>query len=288
MVRVKLKNKTPFTQDGYLNNLLKGLKNVVLTKNTSAVIITDGKSGKGKTTISVQMLSVLDNNFNINKIFFEPEPFLQALANAKKGDGFLFDEAMLFSSRSSLTEINRMMIHALSMIRSKQIFIVFAINSCFDLDKNIILHRADLLINVYGKNLGDRGHFMSFFKPKDSSTDRIKLLYLHGKKFYSYSYPRSNFHGSFPKTFLVNEALYEKKKQEAIDKILTKSSLDIPRRDRYLANAIHYLKINDNLTATSISKICDCTHPTILNILKKYIDKNEKGGKTKYGNKKTT
>jgi energy-coupling factor transporter ATP-binding protein EcfA2 len=221
--------------DGYLLEVLTGFKKSVLKKNTTAVIIIDGRSGMGKTTLGNQLGYLLDDrnyfmddkgkkkekrSYNINKIYYEPKKFLEGLNQAKKGDFLMFDEAMIISSRSAMSDVNKMMIMAMSMIRSKQLFICFCVNSIFDLDRNLALSRADLLLHVYGDHLTDRGNFSAFFKAQ-ADMDRIKNLYLVGKKFYSYSKPSANFYGRFGKKFIVDELEYEKRKQVGIDAFLS-------------------------------------------------------------------
>ena len=207
-------------QDGYLHELLKGFIDAIENHKTSVVIAIDGRSGLGKTTMGNQIAITLDKDFCLHKIFYNPQEFLTGLSNAKKGDCLMFDEAMLISSRSALSSINRMIVQAMSMIRSKNIYVIFCINSIFDLDKNLAISRADLLLHIYSESLIKRGNFCAFFKGKDGR-DRIKELYLYGKKFYDYNKPKANFIGTFTKEFVVDEQEYEKQKQIGVDAFLT-------------------------------------------------------------------
>ena len=218
--------------DKYLLDNLEGFKRTVLNKNTSFVMVIDGRSGMGKTTLANQLGHFFDDNYCLDKIFWEPRKFLEGLEKAKKGDFLLFDEAMILSSRSAMSEINRMVVMAMSMIRSKQLFICFCVNSIFDLDRNLALSRADFLLHVYGDNLGDRGNFTAFFRAK-GDIDRIKSLYLRGKKYYSYSQPRANFFGSFGKRFIVDENEYEKRKQAGVNNYLKGDSSLGKREKKY-------------------------------------------------------
>lgn len=221
-----IENKKWLYVDGALNQLLEGFSNAVENHNTSVVLIVDGRSGMGKTTLSNQIGINLDSNFNLNKIHYSPKTFLEGgdgkvgLQNAKEGDFILFDEAMLISNRSVLSSINRMIIQAMSMIRSKRIYVCFCVNSIFDLDRNLAISRADLLLHVYGETLISRGRFASFFRGKDG-VDRIKELYLLGKKFYNYNRPKANFIGRFTKEFVVNELEYERQKQKGVNDFLS-------------------------------------------------------------------
>lgn len=205
--------------DGYIKEILDFYYNAVHFHKTTAVLVFDGRSGMGKTTLSNQFGIYLDKDFSLKKIFFTPQEFLEGLADAKKGDYLCFDEAMMLSSRATMTKINQMIVAAMSMIRSKQIFVAFCINSIFDLDRNLAISRADILCHVYGNNLIDRGKYGAFFRSKEGQ-DKLKLLYLMGRKFYDYSKPRANFVASFTKNFVVDEKEYEEKKQIGVNSYL--------------------------------------------------------------------
>ena len=269
MVKVDFGKDLSVYYDGYLIDILNTMKKAIEKHNTSIVLIIDGRSGKGKTTISNQIALYLDNNYSIDNIYYNPDTFLEGLANAKKGDFLLFDEAMLISSRSALSRVNKMIIQSMSMIRSKNLYIGFCVNSVFDLDKNLALSRADCLVHVYGEGLFDRGRFATFFKSPGDNINRLKGLYLNGKKYYSYTKPRANFYGKFTKEFIVDEIEYEKRKQTAINKFLRQQ--EIPQvkfeRDVYIKRAKE-LKIK----LKTICKLFDISQMTIYNIDKTEIE----------------
>ncbi len=273
MVMIKLDDNVEYSMDGYLNGLAKTTYDAVHNHYTSIFALIDGKSGKGKTTFSIQLAMCWNPKFTIDDLYYEPDKFLEGLANAKKGDVLIFDEAMLFSNRASLTKINRMMIQAMSMIRSKNIFIIFNINSIFDLDKNLVLSRADFLLHVYGKTLIDRGRFASFFKSSDDGLDRLKLLYLYGKKMYDYDRPSANFYGSFPKIFLIDEDEYERRKQIAVNKFLKSPSMDTPsmNRDKLIQKMLEV-----GIKQIQIAEVFDVSRQTIRNSTLKYQQNNIK------------
>lgn len=255
--------------DGYLKQNLDGFKDAVQNKKTSAVFLIDGRSGMGKSTLAMQLGNYLDDSFSLDKVYFSPEEFLKGLSNAKKGDFLLFDEAMIISNRSTLSEINRMVVIAMSMIRSKQIFVCFCVNSIFDLDRNLALSRADLLLHVYGDNLTDRGNFCCFFKAKGQE-DRIKLLYLLGKKFYSYSKPKANFYGRFTTNFIVDETEYDIKKQAAINKFLNEGKT-ITKKAKQTEKAVRFMK-EKGLSNKEIAETLGIAISTVFSHLKEEED----------------
>ena len=231
-------------------------------------MVIDGRSGMGKTTLANQIAMTLDKNYGLHKIFYTPETFLEALKTAKKGDCLMFDEAMLISSRSALSSINKMIVQAMSMIRSKKIYIIFCVNSIFDLDKNLAISRADILFHVYGKSLIDRGHALAFFKGQDGK-NRILELYLNGKKYYSYKTPPANFRAKFVKEFVVDEVLYEKNKQTGVNDFLTVSAGSRTAKTFQDRNALIKVLNEMGLTPNQIAEKTKITLSTIHKVLRK-------------------
>ncbi len=270
---MKIARKMPDTKKlrsfyitNYLFKLLQGHKNAVLNHNTSLVIVTDGRSGLGKTTLSFQTAIFLDKTFNLDKVFYNPDDFLEGLAKAKKGDCIIFDEAMLISSRSALSSVNKMIVQSMSMIRSKQIFIIFCVNSIFDLDKNLAISRCDLLLHVYGENLIDRGKFLAFYKPRQQP-DKIKQLYLHGKKDYRYSFPKGNFSGTFPKEFIVNENAYDRQKDKGVNDFLRGMDNSTNQKSNYSRDVlIFYLRDKHEMKTKELAKLT-CLTPARINMI---------------------
>lgn len=225
MVVINFDDGQKCSYDGYLYDMLNAFKLAVTKHNTSVVGLIDGRSGQGKSTLAVQCGKFWAQN-DLH-LYYDPQEFMKGLSEAKAESCHIFDEALIISNRSSLSEVNRMIIQAMSMIRSKRLYVIFCVNSIFDLDRNLVLSRGDFLLHVYG-TLINRGSFCAYFKAAGDKKDNLKLLYLLGKKMYDYSKPRANFFGSFPKTFLVDESRYEADKQNAVNKFLrgeTKGSM---------------------------------------------------------------
>lgn len=240
--------KLPYRLPSRLAEIIDGFKWAIHNKKQSAVILVDGRSGMGKTTLSFQIGRYVTSDFSLDNVLFTPETFLDALTKTKKGDTLIFDEAMLLSSRAALSQINRMIVIAMSMIRSKNLCIVFNVNSIFDIDKNLALSRADLLLHCYGDSLTDKGKFLAFFKGSDGM-DRIKDLYINGKKYYSYSEPKANFYSYFSSNFVLDEVEYEKKKQMGVNKFLKGGSLEASSKYRTQRDKLIYI-LKDALALT--------------------------------------
>ena len=139
--------------------------------------------------------------------------------------------------------------------------------------RNLALSRADLLLHCYGESLTDKGKFLAFFKGGDGQ-DRIKQLYLNGKKFYSYGTPKSNFNNNFSAYFTVNQDEYEKRKQVGVDKFLKGGKLDKESKDKVARDrAIAVMFFKDKRHQTEIAEIMGLERQTIGEIVKKYREK---------------
>ncbi len=274
MVIVNYDDGLKVSYDGFLMKNLITLIDGVENYDISAKIDIDGKSGLGKSTIAFQIAKRCNKNFSLDDVYFDVEAFLRGLANAKSGQVFVFDEAMIINSRAWATQRNRMIIVAMSMIRSKNIYIIFCINSIFDLDKNLVLNSADILFHVYSKGLIDRGRFCAFFKSPGDSKDRLKGLYLNGKKYYDYSKPRANYYGRFPKTFVLNEKLYEAKKQKAINHFLLQTNPN-PKLKSFDRDDLIVKMCNANIKQIQIMEVLDISKSTIQKVKRKYFQEGE-------------
>lgn len=184
----------------------------VLQLNQSLCFIIDGKSGVGKSTEAIKYCFYCDHNFNLSKVAFTPAQFLKLILNARRGDSILFDEAMGLMAGNTNSRASKDIQIALSMIRSKNIFVFICINSIFDLNKSLAIHRAQALIHICRQFDSSDGRLMIKFYGRDT----IKKLYIMGKKFYNYS-TVPNFMAEPGKfNFLLDPIAYEDKKQKAI------------------------------------------------------------------------
>lgn len=194
---------------------LDKVKKRVLTKDRDYVAVIDGEEGVGKSVLAQQIAAYLDPNFNLDKIVFNSDNFLKIIKdkNTKKGDCIVLDEAYsAANSRASLSEVNRAMVGVATEMRQKNLFIILVLPTFFDLDKYFALWRCRSLFHVYFTPEEDRNYIIF---PKEQK----KLLYLTGKKTYSYSKPRSPYPPfTFPNYYTVDEHEYRLKKSQAFRK----------------------------------------------------------------------
>lgn len=199
--------------DGYLLKNLTKAKEVV-KKNWDMIFVVDGYEGSGKTVLAQQCAVTVDPTFDIDRLVFNPDDFKDAINDAKQYQAVIYDEAYGgLSSKSAMSLVNKSIVQMLTVIRSRNLFVFIVLPTFFDLDKYVALWRSRALLHVYTGDDFERGFFRFY------NIDRKKDMYVKGKKFYTYNFRGSNFHGRFTNHWVVNEKHYEKKKNETSLKI---------------------------------------------------------------------
>ena len=180
----------------------------------SSLYITDNymvTHNSGKSVLGFQIAKVLDPGFSNKQVAFTANEFMKLVIKAKKHQCIIFDESFTgLSSRSSLSEINQLMVSLMMEMRQKNLFVILIMPTFFMLDKYCILHRAKGLFHVYMRK-GKRG-FWNFYNRK-----RMKLLYLKGKKFYDYNPVKYIICGRFYEQYMVDEDEYRSMKTKSLN-----------------------------------------------------------------------
>lgn len=191
---------------------LQKIRKRVLTKDRDYVAVYDGEEGVGKSVLAMQHAKILDPSFSLDDVVFNADQFIRRIKDpiTVKGKCILLDETFnSASSRSSLSEVNKSMISLATEMRQKNLFVLMVLPSFFDLDRYFALWRCRALFHVYFTPDEER-HYITFDK------DSKKLLYLTGKKTYSYTYPKAPFPpAKFFNTYVVDEEAYRRKKMDA-------------------------------------------------------------------------
>lgn len=192
---------------------LEKVKDRVINHDADFVIVLDGEEGSGKSVLAQQLASVLDPNFNIDKIAFNAEEFMNLVRNPerKAGDCIILDEAFAgLNARQSLSKINRAVVGLATEMRQLNLFCIIVLPSFFDLDRYFALWRCRALFHVYIDKEGRRGQY-KVWKKKEKEN-----LYLLGKKLYNYHAWRPKWRPfNFPKGYVVDEKEYRSRKIKA-------------------------------------------------------------------------
>ena len=222
MVIIKIpKTKISYYMNDRLNKMLKEkIEPLLIEKDEDCVIAIDGSEGCGKSTLAFQIGKLIDPTLNLKRVVFNAEEFREAILNAKKGQCVIFDEAFTgFSSRSSLSGVNRTLVSLMMQMRQKNLFVIIVLPTFFLLDKYPALWRTKFLIHCY-KNKGIKGYYRIYNRQKK------KLLFLAGRQTYSYNVKigkvpiLTRFKGRFYGVFALGDKKidnkYRKKKEKAL------------------------------------------------------------------------
>ena len=241
-------NKKKFYLDGRLRLELEKIKKKLIRKDMDYVIVIDGEEGCGKSVFAMQVGKYLDNNLELSQVCMSPTEFIKAVVRADKGQCIIYDEAYAgLSSRGALTEINNLLVALMMEMRQKNLFVIVVLPTFFLLDKYVALWRARGLFHLYFK-YGRRGQWIFFNKAKK------RILYLLGKKLYSYKEPRVHFRGSFRDQYTISEEEYREKKRNALISKKRETRIEKYMNQRNTLVWILYKKFKKN--PTLISKIC--------------------------------
>jgi len=259
MGTARIIEKTGNIIEYYIEDRLKNsLDNKVIpslhTKDKDCVLVIDGREGCGKSTFAIQLGKYIDPTLNLSRIVFSPDAFRQAVLDAKKGEVIIYDEAFTgFSSRASLSPINKVLVSLAMQMRQKNLCILIVLPTIFLLDRYMALFRTRALIHIF-ESKGRRGYFRLYnYRLK-------KLLILLGAKTMTYNNKlvRSNFRGRFYGKFALGddklEKKYRKMKEQALADSEKTSMTSAQVRYKEQRDLILYLlRKNTNLTYQELS-----------------------------------
>lgn len=237
------------------------------------VICVDGREGSGKSWFSFQLGKAVDPTLNMSRVVFSPEEFREAILKAKKGQCIIYDEAFTgYSSRSSLSPVNRVLVSLAMQMRQKNLFIIIVLPTIFLLDKYMAMFRTKGLFHIYECDR-KRGYFKFY-------NSRVKkYLILAGQKTMSYHHKtvRTNFRGRFYGKFalgddkVLKEYLKRKEKALADSEKTSMTSAQVKFKDQrdlivwmfktytkltYQEMAEAFAEYNFNVSFQQIAKIC--------------------------------
>lgn len=261
--------------DGYLKSFMDQLSKAVEQK-WDGLFYFGGMEGAGKTTFALQVASYLDPNFNIENVVFDGESFVSACIKAKPKTAIVFDESYnVFNNRNHANKLTNKVISMLTMIRSKQLFILIVSPTFFDLSKYLIVHRSRAFINVYAKDM-KRG-FFSFY-----NYEKKAELYHRGKREHNMNVVKPLFWGRFTNWTPLDMCAYEERKQKAISalannnekekKVLSDEAL-IGARLEAESRILKFLKNNQLLKFGALSRVAESYYEIGSGALTKRLDK---------------
>jgi len=271
-VKVMMDNNTyqEYYMDGYLKPNLDTAKTQI-KKDWDMMFVIDGEEGTGKSVLAQQIGMYCDPTLCLDRVCFDHISFLNAVNDAKPYQCVILDEAYgSLSSRAAMSVINKTMIQIMTVMRERNLFIILVLPSFFDLDKYAAIWRSRILINVYADKF-ERGRFNYFGKKQK------KLIYLLGKKYYSYKVPGVRypvFRGAFTNYYTLDEVEYRKKKTKygMMNTIFNKKESELSEKEiirNFCIDRSYDAHIHKGITQKNLSIVFDVHTETIRSWIKK-------------------
>lgn len=210
--------------DEYLVTNLDALKQAV-SKDWDGLLFVFGREGVGKSTFALQVASYLDPEFSIDKVAWTPEQFMAKVLAASKYSCIVLDEAYLtFTSRSAIGKFQQVIIGMLTMIRSRNLFLIVVSPTIFDMSKYLVVHRALAAFRCYHRGM-ERGYWELY------GEDAKLQLYVKGRRDNDLRVAEPDLRGRFGTWFPVNKAEYERRKGLAVDELRSRMLKPEPKTE---------------------------------------------------------
>lgn len=246
MNRVEIGKKLDINHVKLLDHLIEAVDN-----KWDGVILVDGVEGSGKSNIAFSSAYYLDQTFSNNRIVFRTTEFIDAVEKAKPGQAIVWDEFITGGlSGEFMTEAQRTLTKYMTMIRKKNLYIIWVMPYFFIVGKYFAVARSRFLLHSSTPDGIKRGYWRAW------NYDRKRTMYFRGKREMDYCidpYLKGRF-GSFFELFpgVVDEDAYEKAKDDA-------SKAEDEEKDKMKSafiNLVKEIRRNNFLTPKEIS---DCT-----------------------------
>ncbi|KKN16039.1 hypothetical protein LCGC14_0980010 [marine sediment metagenome] len=263
----------------YIDKNLRGnwdklRKGQLIKKDDDKVYIVDGRERGGKSTFTIQQAKYLDPSFNIDRVCFTPEQFLDQIRNAPKGSVVVFDEAFRgLSSKASQSRINKSIVEAMMEMGQRNLTVFIVLPTFFLLEIYAAVLRSNTLFHIYKDKTGKRKFRIYNFKEKS-------ILYRVGKKKgFDYSYPRVRIRGNYFKHFPIDKKTYDKKKLDTFRGVKEKEQE--PDENKLKIKQLVYafrrkLKLSESKTSIELKKYGIKFSPTRIGDISREFERKQK------------
>lgn len=180
-------------------------------KDEDRVFLVDGRERTGKSVFTFQQAKYLDPTFDVSRVCFKPEEFLNCIRTAKKGQVIVFDEAFRgLSSKSALSKTNKAVVQAMMEMGQRNLIVFIVLPTFFLLEMYAAVLRSEALFHIYKNKKGVRKFRVYNYKKK------AELYKLGKKKGFSYDWPKTKFRDRFFNIYAIDETSYRAKKEQAL------------------------------------------------------------------------
>ncbi len=254
-----------FYLDGFLQENLSEVKEVVTKKDWDYVSMVVGNPGVGKSTFAQSLAKYCCHWFNEKFIAFTADEFVRITNSCPKNSSIILDESFAsLNNRVTMSSDFVKIINHLQLIRQKNLFIFLCLPNFFDLAKGVAIYRSHHLFVCYSQSFGKRGTFVAFAR------ENKKRLYILGSKYMDYNVVKGNFHGKFFKHNIINQDEYDERKKQHLqeqDKVKEKKSKYLDQRNKLIL-----LYLNEGKDIDELADILKVSSRQIYRIKEKIVE----------------
>lgn len=198
--------------DKMLVDNLDVLKQAVM-QDWDGLLLVFGREGVGKSTFALQLASYLDEGFNLDRVCWTAEAFVELCLSAERYSCIVLDEAYLtFANRSALRKLQSVVTAMLTTIRDRNLFLIVVSPTIFDLSKYLVVSRALVAIRCYHHGL-KRGFWEMY------GEDAKLRLYVKGRRDNDLRVADADIRGRFTKWLPIDADEYKARKRAAVDSL---------------------------------------------------------------------
>ena len=126
----------------------------LMTRRGDHFTVVAGKEGSGKSTLGIQIASIVSPSFSQKDILYEPGALFDRIGSAQPGDSIVVDEGVLFLySRTAMGRENITTTTIFQLMRQQYLHVVVCIPNFKDLDTYVRNHRTDTLVQIHSRGL---------------------------------------------------------------------------------------------------------------------------------------
>ena len=234
--------------DENLKKNLDSVKDSVVSKNWDYFAVIAGIPRSGKSTLAQQMACYLDPTFNVDRICFTAQEYIDKSSLLKQGQAIILDESFadLNTNLSRSPEFTKLINH-MQTIGQNNLYHIFVLPDFFSLSQTVAIFRTSHLFVVYAVDY-NRGRFAAFSREKKAE------LYEDGKRYRNYQAVEPNFRGRFTGKWFVDEEIYKQKKRKHQEE-QAKVKVRVPKHVLQRNKLIRFLAEEKKMTHAQIGAL---------------------------------
>lgn len=189
------------------------------------ILLIAGRTGTGKSVVAMQTCKLLDPTFDISRIVYKGQDFINLANSLPKYSAIMLDESReSLATEKAFDERSKKMLDYLNEVRHRNLYIVMLMPDFWEFRTHLATQRSHAFVHVYELENPN-------WNPDDKRSDPMmrgyaefydfelkRTLYYYNKKSRSYKGIKPSFHFDFSNTYVVDEKAYRALKDHTTGK----------------------------------------------------------------------